>query len=97
MKAFSETDFTDDLKKIQVPTLVLYGTDDQVVPFAHSAPLSTKLLSKGVLKAYEGYSHGMAVVHADVINRDQLEFLRNCASPGWGVGSTGAALHPFDC
>src|SRR3546814_9791875 len=49
VKAFSETDFTDDLKKIQVPTLVMHGTDDQVVPFAHSAPLSAKLLPKGVL------------------------------------------------
>jgi non-heme chloroperoxidase len=77
VKAFSETDFTDDLKKIHVPTLVMHGTDDQVVPFAHSAPLSAKLLSKGVLKAYDGYPHGMAAVHADVINRDLLEFLRN--------------------
>lgn len=77
IEAFSETDFSEDLKKIQVPTLVMHGTDDQVVPFANSAPRSVKLLSKGVLKAYEGYPHGMAAVHADVINRDLLDFLRN--------------------
>lgn len=77
VKAFSETDFTEDLEKIQVPTLVMHGTDDQVVPFANSAPLSVKLLAKGVLKAYDGYPHGMAAVHADVINQDLLEFIRN--------------------
>src|SRR3546814_17420590 len=85
VKAFSETDFTDDLKKIQVPTLVMHGTDDQVVPFAHSAPLSAKLLPKGVLKAYDGYPHGMAAVHADVINRDLPEFPPTSASPGGGA------------
>ena len=76
IKAFSETDFTDDLKKISVPTLVMHGTDDQVVPYADSAPLSAKLLTKGVLKTYEGYPHGMAAVHADVINKDMLAFIR---------------------
>lgn len=77
IKAFSETDFTEDLKKIQVPTLVMHGTDDQVVPFADSAPLSAKLLAKGKLKAYEGYPHGMAATNADVINQDMLAFIRS--------------------
>ncbi len=76
IKAFSETDFTEDLKKIALPTLVMHGTDDQVVPFADSAPLSAKLLAKGTLKAYEGYPHGMAATHADVINKDILAFIR---------------------
>ncbi len=76
IKAFSETDFTEDLKKIAVPTLVMHGTDDQVVPYADSAPLSAKLLAKGVLKSYEGYPHGMAAVHAEVINKDMLAFIR---------------------
>lgn len=77
IKAFSETDFTEDLKKIAVPALVMHGTDDQVVPFADSAPLSAKLLAKGTLKAYEGYPHGMAATHADVINKDILAFIRS--------------------
>jgi non-heme chloroperoxidase len=77
IKAFSETDFTEDLKRIQVPTLVMHGTDDQVVPFADSAPLSVKLLAKGVLKAYDGYPHGMAATNADVINADMLAFIRS--------------------
>jgi len=77
IKAFSETDFSEDLKKIQVPTLVMHGTDDQVVPFADSAPLSAKLLAKGVIKAYDGYPHGMAETNADVINADMLAFIRN--------------------
>ena len=77
IKAFSETDFTEDLKKIAVPTLVMHGTDDQVVPFAGSALLSAKLLAKGTLKAYEGYPHGMAATHADVINKDILAFIRS--------------------
>ncbi len=77
IKAFSETDFTDDLKRITVPTLVLHGTDDQVVPFADSAPLAAKLLAKGALKAYEGYPHGMAATHADIINQDMLTFIRS--------------------
>lgn len=75
IKAFSETDFTEDLKTIEVPTLVMHGRDDQVVPFDDSGALSAKLLKKGVLKAYEGYPHGMATVHADVINRDLLAFV----------------------
>lgn len=77
IKAFSETDFTEDLKRIQVPTLVMHGTDDQVVPFADSAPLSARILSKGQLKAYEGYPHGMAATNAAEINADMLAFLRS--------------------
>ena len=76
IKAFSETDFTEDLKQIKIPTLVMHGTDDQVVPFADSAPLSAQLLAKGELKAYEGYPHGMAAAYADVINKDMLAFIR---------------------
>jgi non-heme chloroperoxidase len=77
IKAFSETDFTDDLKKIDVPTLVMHGDDDQVVPFEDSAPLSAKLLKKGQLKTYKGLPHGMCTTHADVINTDLLAFIRS--------------------
>jgi len=74
--AFSETDFTDDLRLIEVPTLVLHGEDDQIVPIADSALLSIKLLKHGTLKTYPGYPHGMATTHADVINADLLAFIR---------------------
>jgi non-heme chloroperoxidase len=76
IKAFSETDFTDDLKKIDVPVLVMHGDDDQIVPIADSALLSVKLLKKGELKVYKGYPHGMATTHADVINKDLLAFFK---------------------
>ncbi len=76
IKAFSETDFTDDLKKITVPSLVMHGDDDQVVPYADSGPLSAKLLKNGTLKTYKGYPHGMATTHADVINPDLLAFIK---------------------
>ncbi|MBN9520020.1 alpha/beta hydrolase [bacterium] len=76
IKAFSETDFTADLKAIAVPTLVLHGDDDQVVPIAASALLSVKLLKNGTLKVYKGYPHGMCTTHADVINADLLDFVR---------------------
>jgi non-heme chloroperoxidase len=79
IKAFSETDFTDDLRAIDVPVLVMHGEDDQIVPMADSALLSTKLLRKGTLKTYPGYSHGMATTHPDVINRDILAFIRDVA------------------
>ena len=68
IKAFSETDFTEDLKAIDVPTLVMHGDDDQIVPIADSALLSAKLLKNGTLKVYEKLSHGMCTTHADVIN-----------------------------
>ncbi|EUB96898.1 Chloride peroxidase [Rhizobium sp. CF080] len=76
IKAFSETDFTEDLKAIDVPVLVMHGDDDQIVPIADSAPLSAKLLKKGTLKIYEGLPHGMATTHADVINADLLAFFK---------------------
>jgi non-heme chloroperoxidase len=76
VKAFSETDFTEDLKAIDVPALVMHGEDDQVVPIAVSAPLSVKLLSKGTLKVYKGFPHGMCTTHADVINPDLLAFIK---------------------
>jgi non-heme chloroperoxidase len=75
IKAFSETDFTEDLQLIGVPTLVMHGDDDQVVPIADSAELSITLLKNGTLKVYPGYPHGMCTTHADVINRDLLEFV----------------------
>jgi non-heme chloroperoxidase len=75
IKAFSETDLTEDLKIIDVPTLVMHGDDDQIVPIADSAMLSVKLLKKGTLKVYEKYPHGMCTTHADVINPDILAFI----------------------
>ncbi|MBY5371820.1 alpha/beta fold hydrolase [Rhizobium leguminosarum] len=77
IKAFSETDFTDDLKTIDVPVLVMHGDDDQIVPIADSALLSSKLLKKGTLKIYNGLPHGMATTHADVINADLLAFFQS--------------------
>jgi non-heme chloroperoxidase len=76
IKAFSETDFTEDLKKIDVPVLVMHGDDDQIVPIADSALLTIKLLKKGELKVYRGLPHGMATTHADVINADLLAFFK---------------------
>lgn len=74
--AFSETDFTEDLKAISVPVLVMHGTDDQVVPIADSALKSIKLLKKGTLKTYEGLSHGMFATHPELINADLLAFVQ---------------------
>jgi non-heme chloroperoxidase len=76
IKAFSETDFTEDLKTIDVPVLVMHGDDDQIVPIADSALISIKLLKKGELKVYKGFPHGMATTHADVINADLLAFFK---------------------
>lgn len=76
IKAFSETDFTDDLKQIEVPVLLLHGDDDQVVPIAASAHLAIKLLKKGVLITYPGLSHGMASTHPELINKDMLNFFK---------------------
>jgi non-heme chloroperoxidase len=76
VKAFSETDFTEDLKTITVPTLVMHGDDDQIVPIANSALLSVKLLKNGVLKVYEKFPHGMCTTHADVVNPDLLAFIK---------------------
>jgi non-heme chloroperoxidase len=76
IKAFSETDFTDDLKKIDVPVLILHGEDDQIVPIADSALLSAKLVKHGTLKTYPGYPHGMCTTNPDVINKDLLAFFK---------------------
>ncbi|MFL0412993.1 alpha/beta hydrolase [uncultured Sphingomonas sp.] len=77
IKAFSETDFTEDLNAIDVPVLVMHGTDDQVVPFANHGPKSAKLLKNGSFKSYDGFPHGMAQTHPDVINPDLLAFFRS--------------------
>ncbi|WP_210484698.1 alpha/beta fold hydrolase [Microvirga antarctica] len=75
--AFSETDFTEDLKTINVPVLVMHGDDDQIVPYADSGPLSAKLLKNGTLKTYKGFPHGMPTTEADTINADLLSFIRS--------------------
>jgi non-heme chloroperoxidase len=77
IKAFSETDFTEDLKTIAVPTLVMHGDDDQIVPYADSAPLAAKLLKNGTLKTYTGLPHGMCTTHPEVINPDLLDFIKS--------------------
>jgi non-heme chloroperoxidase len=74
--AFSQTDFTEDLKKITVPVLVMHGDDDQIVPYADSGPLSAKLLRNGTLKTYKGFPHGMPTTEADTINADLLAFIK---------------------
>lgn len=73
--AFSQTDFTEDLRKITVPVLVMHGDDDQIVPYEDSGPLSAKLLKNGTLKTYKGFPHGMPTTHADIINTDLLAFI----------------------
>ena len=77
IKAFSEIDQTDDLKAITVPTLVIQGDDDQVVPYKDAAPLQAKLIKNSTLKIYPGYPHGMLTTHADVINPDLLAFIKS--------------------
>ena len=77
IKVFSETDFTPDLKSINVPTLVMHGDDDQIVPIADSAPLSAKLLKNSTIKIYEKFPHGMCTTRADVINPDLLAFIKS--------------------
>jgi non-heme chloroperoxidase len=76
IKAFSETDLTEDLKKFDVPTLILHGDDDQIVPFANTALLSAKLVKNATLKVYPGFPHGMCQTHKDVINADLLQFIQ---------------------
>ena len=73
--AFSQTDFTDDLKKISVPVLVMHSEDDQIVPYADAGPLSAKLLKNGTLKTYKDFPHGMPTTHAETINADLLAFI----------------------
>jgi non-heme chloroperoxidase len=75
IKAFSETDFTEDLKKFDMPTLILHGEDDQIVPIVASAPLSAKLVKGATLKVYPGFPHGMPTTNADQINADLLAFI----------------------
>jgi non-heme chloroperoxidase len=77
IKAFSETDFTEDLKKIDIPTLVMHGDDDQIVPYADAALLSAKLVKNATLKVYPGFPHGMFATHADVINADLLALFKS--------------------
>jgi non-heme chloroperoxidase len=75
IKAFSETDFTEDLKKIEIPVLVIHGDDDQIVPYADSGPLSAKLLKNGTLKTYKGTPHGVHSTNPDMVNSDLLAFI----------------------
>ena len=75
--AFSQTDFTDDLKKITLPVLVMHSEDDQIVPYADAGPLSAKLLKNGTLKTYKNFPHGMITTQAEVINADLLSFLQS--------------------
>jgi non-heme chloroperoxidase len=77
IKAFSETDQTDDLKAITVPTLVLHGDDDQIVPYQNAGVLSAEIVPNATLKIYPGYPHGMLTTHADVLNADLLAFIRS--------------------
>jgi non-heme chloroperoxidase len=76
IKAFSETDFTEDLKKIEVPVLVIHSEDDQIVPYEASAPLTFKLLKNGTLKTYKDLPHGCCQTHPDIVNGDILAFIR---------------------
>jgi non-heme chloroperoxidase len=76
IKAFSETDFTEDLKKFDVPTLILHGDDDQIVPIVAAGLLSAKIVKSATLKVYPGFPHGMPTTHADQINADLLAFVR---------------------
>jgi non-heme chloroperoxidase len=85
IKAFSETDFTEDLQKIEVPVLVIHSEDDQIVPYADSGPLSAKLLPNGTLKTYKDLPHGCAQTHPDIVNADLLAFIE-----GQAVGETAA-------
>ena len=85
IKAFSETDFTEDLKKVDVPTFVMHGDDDQVVPIADSALISSKIVPDATLKVYEGLPHGMCTTHHEQINADLLTFIKG-ESIGVGAG-----------
>jgi non-heme chloroperoxidase len=81
IKAFSETDFTEDLKAIEVPVLVIHSEDDQIVPYADSAPLTALLLKNGTLKTYKDLPHGCCQTHPDIINADLLAFIRGDVLP----------------
>ena len=75
--AFSQTDFTEDLKKITVPVLVMHSEDDQIVPYVAAGPLSAKLLKNGTMKVYKGFPHGMPTTEAAAINSDLLAFIKS--------------------
>lgn len=81
VKVFSETDLTEDLKKIDVPTLILHGSDDQIVPIADSALLSAKIIPKATLKVYPGAPHGMFTTHKEQVNKDILAFIKGEMAP----------------
>jgi len=76
IKAFSETDLTEDLKKFDVPTLIMHGDDDQIVPIGASALLSSRIVKNATLKVYPGFPHGMCSTHKDVVNADLLTFVK---------------------
>ena len=90
IKAFSETDFTEDLKQIDLPVLLIHSEDDQIVPYADSAPLAVKLLRNGQLKTYTSFPHGCMTTHPDEINHDVLSFVR-----GEQVGTAAEAAAPL--
>ena len=77
IKAFSETDHTEDLKKFDVPTLIIHGDDDQIVPYADAAPLQAKLIPRAKLLTYKGAPHGLPATHKDKVNADLLEFVKS--------------------
>jgi non-heme chloroperoxidase len=77
IKAFSETDQNDDLKKFDVPTLVMHGDDDQIVPIHDAGELTAKIVKGAELKVYKGFPHGMPIIHADVLNPDLLAFIKS--------------------
>lgn len=80
IKAYSETDFTEDLKKIDVPTLIIHGDDDQIVPIADSALLSSKIIKNATLKVYKGAPHGLCTTHKQQVNKDLLAFIQSKTS-----------------
>ena len=80
IKAFSETDFTEDLKKIDIPVLVMHGDDDQIVPIGAAGLMSAKILKNATLKVYPGFPHGMPATNADQINADLLAFFKGTAT-----------------
>ena len=93
IKAFSETDFTEDLKAIDVPVLVIHSEDDQIVPYADSAPLTVKLLKNGTLKTYKDLPHGVCQTHPEIVNADILAFLRGEEVEGGTAGGGRRAGH----
>ena len=94
IKAFSETDFTEDLKKIDIPVLVMHGDDDQIVPIVAAGLLSAKILKNATLKVYPGFPHGMPTTNADQINADLLAFFKGATTSHVSTGTlVGAAAH----